>query len=148
MRGNRTTSTTDTKDSTRHASTLKCDLCQNCNWSVVSAVWVQHHASALMWVSTQQTATQQTATQQMPHSRCQVHRYMLGATSYIRHHRRTLLPMQITFWISVTPTTQTCTPQHTNPSRPQQQHTNPSCSCVLTCVLDLRFVVPLLEFFT
>ena len=96
-------------------------------------MWVAD-ASALMWVSTQQTATQQTAIQQMPHSRCQVHRYMVGATSYIRHHRRTLLPMQITFWISVTPTTQTCTPQHTNTSRPQHQHTDPS---------RLRFVGPL-----
>ena len=34
------------------------------------------------------------------------------------------------------------------PITPQQQHTNPSRSCVRTCVLDLRFVVPLLEFFT
>ena len=49
MRGNRTTSITDTKDSTRHASTLKCDLCPNCNWSVVPAVWVQAHAQ-MSWV--------------------------------------------------------------------------------------------------
>ena len=42
--------------------------------------------------------------------------------------------MQINFWISVTPTTQTCTPQHTNISSPPHQPTDPS---------RLRFVGPL-----